>query len=433
VEVTLQRRTHVLSVIAILIVGACLILSGGKPLQAQDERATVRLDGRTVLRVGPTDEVDAETRASRIEQRLNTLLENPDTIATSFIETAGDERIITVSGVPVVTITQPDAEDNLTTVDALAIQWSQVIDTQLARGRERRQTTGWQVQIIVESAVARLSESVSSILPRVIAALLIILFFWMIAAIIRRLMRFFFRRFVNDLTVENLIKQIVYYAIWLLGILIAINALGFDPQTVATGVGLTSLALGFALQDILSNFVSGLLILVLRPFQLGDQIIIGDTEGSVERIELRATEIRTYDGRVILVPNAELFTSRVTNNTAAPVRRGSIEVFLGYDADLNHAMTVMLEAVRTTEGVLNEPAVSLRIRDLGQDDIVIELRFWTDSRRSDFLATSSNVRKNVALAMKEAAIPLPDPDARFLSPRNLDTWKALLKAINQQE
>lgn len=429
----MQRRMHVLSVIAILIVGVLLIPNGGTPLQAQDERATVRLDGRTVFRVGPTEEVDAETRARRIEQRLNTLLENPNTIAASFIETVGDERIITVSGVPVVTITEADAEDNLTTLDALATQWSQVIDTQLARGRERRQTAGWQVQVIIESAVARLSESISSILPRVIAALLIILFFWVIAAIIRRLMRFFFRRFVSDLTIENLIKQIVYYAIWLLGIMIAFNALGFDPQMVATGIGLTSLALGFALQDILSNFVSGILILVLRPFELGDQIIIGATEGSVERIELRATQIRTYDGRIILVPDAELFTSRVTNNTAAPVRRGSIELFLGYDADLNHALVVMLEAARATEGVLNEPPASLRIRDLGQDDIVVEVRFWTDSRRSDFLATSSNVRKNVVLAMKEAGIPLPDPDARYLTPRNLATWKAMLQTGNQQE
>jgi len=402
-------------------------------VKAQDERATVRLDGRTVFRVGPTDEVDAETRAQRIEQRFNTLLENPDTIAPSFIETAGNERIITVSGVPVVTITETDAEDNLTTIDALATQWSQVIDTQLARGRERRQAAGWQVQVIVEGAVARFSESVSSILPRVIAAILIILFFWAIGAFVRRLMRFFFRRFVSDLTVENLIKQIVYYAIWLLGILIAVNALGFDPQTVATGIGLTSLALGFALQDILSNFVSGLLILVLRPFELGDQIIIGDTEGNVERIELRATQIRTYDGRVILVPNAELFTSRVTNNTAAPVRRGGVELFLGYDADLNQALAVMLEAAQITEGVLDEPSVSLRIRDLGQDDIVVEVRFWTDSRRSDFLATTSNVRKNVILAMKDAGIPLPDPDARFLSPRNLEMWKAILHTTNQRE
>src|SRR5690606_22039946 len=139
---------------------------------------------------------------------------------------------------------------------------------------------------------------------------------------VRALMKKVVRRLANDLTVENLVRQVSYYAVWVLGIIVAASAFGLEPSTLATGLGLTSLALGFALKDILSNFVSGLLILTLRPFQLGDQIIIGETEGSVERIELRATQIRTYDGRRVLVPNAETFTSRVTNNTAAPIRRG---------------------------------------------------------------------------------------------------------------
>jgi small conductance mechanosensitive channel len=371
--------------------------------------------GRTVLRVGPTGELDAATRARRIEQRLNTLLENPNAIAPSLIESLGSERIFTVSGVPIVTISESDAEDNLTTVDALAIQWSQTIDSQLARGRERRQTAAAPVQVIIEGALARLTESVSSVLPRVIAALPIILFFWTIAAVFRRLMRLFFKRFIRDLTVENLIRQLVYYTIWLLGIVIATNALGLEPQTVVTGIGLTGLVLGFALRDILSNFVSGILILIMRPLQLGDQSVIGDTEGSVERIELRATQIRTYDGRVILVPSAELFTSRITNNTASPIRRGSVELFLGYDVDLDRALAVIEQAVQETEGVLENPKVSLRLRDLGQDDIVVEVRFWADSRRSDFLATSSNVRRTAVSALRAAGIPLPDPDARFLA------------------
>lgn len=86
-------------------------------------------------------------------------------------------------------------------------------------------------------------------------------------------MRLIFRRVVEDLTVENLIKQVAYYAVWALGLIVAADALGFVPQTVITG--LTKLALGFALKDIISNFISGILILVLRPFELGDQIVVG--------------------------------------------------------------------------------------------------------------------------------------------------------------
>lgn len=186
-----------------------------------------------------------------------------------------------------------------------------------------------EVQSSVQTGFGRLGESAIAIIPRALAALLVIGLFWAIAALVRWLMRLICRHIVEDLTVENLIKQVAYYVVWILGFIVALDAFGFDPQAVATGLGLTGLALGFALKDILSNFISGILILVLRPFELGDEIVVGQTEGNVERIELRATQLRTYDGRVVLVPNAELFTSRITNNTAASIRRSSVTLFIG--------------------------------------------------------------------------------------------------------
>jgi len=278
----------------------------------------------------------------------------------------------------------------------------------------------------VQTGFGRLGESAIAIIPRALAALLVIGLFWAIAAFVRWLMRLIFRHIVEDLTVENLIKPVAYYVVWSLGFIVALDAFGFDPQAVATGLGLTGLALGFALKDILSNFISGILILVLRPFELGDQIVVGETEGNVERIELRATQLRTYDGRVVLVPNAEVFTSRITNNTAAPIRRSSVTLFIGYDSDLQTAVTVMTEAAQATEAVLKDPPVSVRIRELGQDDILVEVLFWTDSRRSDFVATTSAVRGAIVLAFKDAGIGLPDPDVRMLMLRHPDKWRTAL-------
>lgn len=147
---------------------------------------------------------------------------------------------------------------------------------------------------------------------------------------------------------------------------------------------------------------------------MGDQIIVGETEGTVERVVLRATELRTYDGRTVLVPNAQVFTSRVTNNTAAPIRRASFRMYLGYDADAPQALDVMVRAVQSVDGVLAQPAPSARLAELGQDDLEVELRFWTDSMRSDFVETTSEARKAVVAAARAASIPLPDPDARFV-------------------
>lgn len=389
-----------------------LALLGGAAgaARAQEETAPVRVDGRTIFRVGPADDADAVARANRIEDRLAALLDNPRTIAPAEIEASRpDERRITVSGVPIVTVTAADAEENVTSVDALAAEWAAAIDVALREGRERR-GGGWRdVLLLVEAAAVRLYESARTILPRALATIFVLFLFGLIAFVVRFLMRRLFRLIVSDRTLENLLTTLVYYSIWLLGIIIAVNALGFEPQSLATGLGLTSLALGFALQDILSNFISGMLILVLRPFELDDQIVIGDTEGSVEQIDLRATRIRTYDGRLVLVPNAELFTSRVTNNTASPVRRSSILVVLGYEEDLARAARVMLAATRTSEGVLETPPPSTLFRDLENNTLAIELRFWTDSRRSDFLASSSAVRLALLDALKREGIALANP------------------------
>lgn len=403
------------------------------PAGAQEERATVRVDGRPLFRVGQADTTSAAERALRIERRLGTLLETPRALAPAQVSPARTDstaRVVTVAGVPVVTVTTSDAEDNLTTVEALAVQWARATDVALSRAAERRLSRwgrfGAEVQASVRAAFSRLAESAIRIVPRVLAALLVLAMFWILAAGVRRVLRAVFRRVIDDLTVENLLKQLAYYAVWVLGLLVAVDALGFQPQTVVTGLGLTGLALGFALRDIISNFVSGLLILTIRPFQLGDQIVVGDTEGAVERIRLRATEIRTYDGRLVLVPNAELFTSRVTNNTASPVRRAEVPLFLGYDSDLPRAVELLRVAAAGTEGVLAEPPVRARVAELGQDDLVLEVRFWTDSRRSDYTATQAAVRSALVEALKAAGIGLPSPDVRRLVPQEPQRWRAVL-------
>lgn len=411
-----------------LLIIACFCL-WAPSVAAQDGRATIRVDGRSVFRVGAADTITARDRAARIERRLITLLGAPRALAPAQVEPSGadnTDRTITISGVPVVTVSRADAEDNLTTVDALAAQWSGALDEALSRAATRRLSAGGrfraEVQGSVQTAFSRLVESAITIVPRLVAALLVLGLFWLLATGARWLMRVVFRRIVEDLTVENLIKQTAYYAIWVLGLMLAIDALGFQPQTVVAGLGLTGLALGFALKDIISNFVSGLLILTLRPFELGDEIVVGETEGNVERIELRATHIRTYGGRLVLVPNAEVFTSRVTNNTASPVRRASVTLYLGYEANLRHASEVARQAALRTPGVLGEPAPAIRIQELGPDDIVLDVRFWADSRRSDFVATQSAVRAALVDALRRAGIALPDPDVRHLVARRPIQW-----------
>lgn len=401
-----------LSLVAVLVLQA-----PAASAQSLDE-AVVRLNGAPVVRVTGTEAEPAAERAARIQRRLERLADRAGDSARPSVVPGPDPatRIVQLLGAPIVTVTQLDADDHVTTVDALASQWAAAIGDALAEARSVRMSP-WgrfraEVRGTMVTTVTRLGESATRVIPRVLAAVAVIALFWALAAGVRALLRVIFRRIISDLTVENLLKQLAYYAVWAIGIFVAADALGFEPSTVVTGLGLTGLALGFALKDIISNFVSGVLLLALRPFEIGDEIVVGPTEGRVVRIELRATEIRTYDGRLVIVPNAELFTSRVTNNTAAPVRRATLGVPVGYDADLAVAERVLIDTASRADDVLSGPAPSVRVRELGPSDILLELRFWTDSRRSDLLATTSVLRRQSVQALRAAGVPLPDPDAR---------------------
>ncbi|WP_437270198.1 mechanosensitive ion channel domain-containing protein [Stutzerimonas balearica] len=384
--------------------------------QVDDGLATVRLDGRALFRLGGTEELEARLRARQIERQLLTVLETPQGISRARIAAAGENaasRQITMAGRVLMQVTREDAEANGMALDAQAREWASILETALAQASTRRTSERARfvtdVRASVDTAFARLLEAAISIVPRALAALLVIGVFWALAAGVRAVVRIISRRLIHDRTVENLIKQVSYYTVWLLGLIVAATAFGLEPGALATGLGLTSLALGFALKDTLSNFVSGLLILTLRPFQLGDQIVIGETEGTVERIELRATQIRTYDGRRVLVPNADTFTSRVTNNTAAPVRRGQVVCYLGYDVELQKVLRVLEEATLRAEGVIAEPQPSVAIREMGQSELAFQVQFWCDSRRSDFMLTASRVRANLIDAFRAAGIALPGP------------------------
>ena len=408
------RRVAAGRVVRTLLVAWLAVLPPGPVNAVEDGLVSVRLDGRILFQVGPNDELDAASRGQRVERRLATLLDRPAQIESAVVERGptNEQRTIRVAGATVVTVTPADAEEELTTVDALAGRWAVIIDDALERARTVRDSPAerfvTEVRVAVTTAFSRLAESAITIVPRMIAATLVLGLFWFAATVVRRALRALFHRVIADLTVENLLKQVAYYFVWLVGLIIAADALGFSPEAVVTGLGLTGLALGFALKDILSNFVSGLLILALRPFHIGDEIQVGDAEGRVERIDLRATNIRTYDGRLVLVPNAELFTSRVTNNTASPVRRATVALTLGYDVDLRSAASAVLAATREVDGVLAEPPASVRLDRLGPDGMELEARFWTDSRRSDYVATASAVREAIVATLARNRIPIPD-------------------------
>ena len=186
----------------------------------------------------------------------------------------------------------------------------------------------------LSQATQNLLESAASLLPGLFAAALALAVFlalarlaWggLIAA----------DRFVGTPRLARLAGGVAYYLLLGAGALVALDVLGVSPQSIATAFGLGGVALGFALRDIVSNLVAGVLLISSQEFAVGDQIVVGETEGTVEQVELRATHIRTYDGRMVIVPNGIIYNSRVINNTESPFRRASVFLHLGYGVDLD--------------------------------------------------------------------------------------------------
>ena len=157
-------------------------------------------------------------------------------------------------------------------------------------------------------------------LPGMFRGVLVLLVFWLVASIGRRVIALAAPRVHADTGVVLLLSRIYYYGILIFGIITALQAGGLNVTALVTGLGLTGFALGFALKDVLSNLLSGIMLLLYRPFNIGDQIRMGEYEGIIETIRMRDTLVRALDGRLIVIPNTKLITEVVVNNTYARQR-----------------------------------------------------------------------------------------------------------------
>src|SRR5581483_4225094 len=176
---------------------------------------------------------------------------------------------------------------------------------------------------------------------------------------------------------------------------------------IAAGLGISGFVLGFAFKDILSHFFAGLMLLLGRQFHLGDQIVVKEFEGTVERIELRALYLRTYDNRLVIIPNGDVFTSVVTSNTASPYRRREFVIGIGYDDDIEKAQRVALKAMRQTDGVVEKPAPDVLVDELAASTVNLRMRFYTQSQRADYLKVGSACMRQVKEAFDREGISMP--------------------------
>ncbi|RMF26080.1 MAG: mechanosensitive ion channel family protein [Cyanobacteria bacterium J083] len=260
-------------------------------------------------------------------------------------------------------------------------------------------------------------DSTIALLPNLIVAIVIFIVFWLVAKFTRRLIRRLTRTKKNARNLGLVLGRLSQGFIILVGLFVALTIVipSFKPGDLVQLLGISGVAIGFAFRDILQNFLAGILILLTEPFEIGDQIVFKNFEGTVENIETRATTIRTYDGRRIVIPNAELFTNSVMVNTAFEQRRLEYDVGIGYGDDIKEAKKLILEVLHNTPGVLKDPAPEALVVKLAGSSINIRVRWWIHPpRRADAMEAQDRVLAAIVDKLVANGIDLPFPTQQIL-------------------
>ncbi len=247
-----------------------------------------------------------------------------------------------------------------------------------------------------------------ALIPKIVIAVILFSVICLIGMVARRvLIRIWSHRRNRNLGVA--IGRMANVAIIFIALLVAVAvvapSVGAKDLLQIMGVG--SVAIGFAFRDILQNFLAGILILVRGTFKEGNVIEFGNYYGTVREISTRSTWISTFDGRDVAIPNGELFKSPITVVTAGPMLRSEYDFGVGYDADVDDAIKVILNAIDTVGLVLDDPAPDAGIVDLASSSVNIRARWWT--RNEDIYNGKTQVLRAVKYALERADIDIPFP------------------------
>ncbi|QYF92997.1 mechanosensitive ion channel family protein [Massilia sp. PAMC28688] len=269
---------------------------------------------------------------------------------------------------------------------------------------------------IAYERLEQLGHEALRLLPGIGIAIVIFILFLFVARWTRRLVQHVNeRRFHHNLV--TVLGRMAQWGIILVGLLLAITIAfpSFTPANLISALGITGIAIGFAFKDIFENFLAGILILITEPFRIDDQIIFGAFEGTVETIETRATMIRTYDGRLVVIPNAELFKGSFIVNTAFPTRRLEYDVTIGNGDDILKAKDIMLGVLDRLPGIEAEPAPDALVIEYADSGVTIRIRWWIKPpRRADALDIRDQVLSAVKAELTRNGIDLPYPTHQIL-------------------
>lgn len=229
---------------------------------------------------------------------------------------------------------------------------------------------------------------------------------WVAKGVVALLERLMQRANIEN-TLQHFLSAIAYAVLLIAVIIAAVDQLGVDTTSLLAILGAAGLAVGLAMKDSLSNFASGVMLILFRPFRAGDYVEIAGTAGIVEKIRIFSTLLRSGDNREITVPNSSIYSDTIVNVTARPTRRIDLVIGIGYDDDLRQARSLIEEVLSNEERILPEPAPVVMLGDLAESSVNINVRPWVNS--GDYWPVRAELLERIKLAFDDNGISIPFP------------------------
>ncbi len=276
--------------------------------------------------------------------------------------------------------------------------------------------------LVLEEIVRWYNAGITAV-PRLVVAVFILIAFYFLSRLIRKILwRIFTRITSNNESIVRLVAKSGQFIVNAIAIFTALSVLELNKTVTSllAGAGVVGLAVGFAFKETLSDYLSGMLIAVRQPYVIGEIISTNDHFAKVTSLNLRATELETFSGQVIIIPNAEIFNKPIINYSRLGRRRIEIKVGVTYSADLPRVQQVTTAAIKGLDFVLADPPMQFLYTQFGESSVDFEMRFWVKyPGATDYLEARSMAISTIRQAFKDHDIVIPFPIRTLDLPENL--------------
>ena len=244
-------------------------------------------------------------------------------------------------------------------------------------------------------------------LPHLILAIIILVVGLWVIRFLNRLVRRFFDRKDYDETLETFLQSFISIALKILLFVLVVTQLGVKTSSLIAMIGAAGLAIGLALQGSLANFAGGVLILIFKPFKIGDWISAQGVEGAVKEISIFSTKLNTFGNQVAIIPNGQLSNGSIVNYNMEDTRRDKFDVGIGYGSNIKEAKDILLKICADNADILKDPAPEVYVGELGDSSVNLTLRFW--AKNEVFWPAHFYVIEEAKSRFDKAAIEIPFP------------------------